>query len=260
MLDRVGALRRSAEEVTGFCRDLTAEQWAAPSRAKGWTVQDTVAHLGGAAHALFGPASLRLLGSKDIERTNDEFVERARGTTAANVLAEFETWTGRLATMAAALLRTPVAAAPLPLGELGRFPARLLLSSAFVFDQQTHLRFDLAPALDLPAPAADPRCTALVNEWMFAVLANQLSSARPAWLNRPLTVVLHGPGGGTWRIGVGGAVTEANGVADSAARIEGTVAQFPAWGTRRTPWRECEVEVSGDERLGTALLDEMNII
>jgi uncharacterized protein (TIGR03083 family) len=275
-LDRAAALRREHAEIVRFCRQLGDEEWRAPSAAPGWRVQDVVAHLGGSCHAIFTPTSLKLLSSKDIERTNDVLVARRRDWEPARVLGEFERWGRRLATLTSVLSRTPVAGVPAPLGELGRFPAAVLLSSAFLFDQHTHLRHDIAPALGRPAPATDGLRMSLVLEWMFAVLGNQLRAARPPWLTRPISISLAGAGGGRWRIGVDGGVTAvgpavgtvvdpAVGMAagtdrDSVTHIAGAAAEFPGWATLRAPWRERDVRIEGDEALGAALLDHMNVV
>jgi len=261
VLDRPAALWRECAEIVRFCRELTDEEWLAPSRAPGWRVQDVVAHLGASCHALFTPASLKLIGSKRIERTNDEFVDARREWAPARVLAEFELWSRRLRPLSLALDRTPLGRLPVPLGELGRFPARLLLNSALVFDQHTHLRHDLAPALGRPAPRTDELRIAVVLEWMIAVLGNQLRQARPSWLNRPIALSLGGPGGGRWRIGVDGTVTTAPADSgDSAVHIAGAAAEFPEWGTARSSWRDRDVKIDGDVDLGVALLDSLNVV
>ena len=260
-LDRTAALRREHAEIVRFCRQLSDEEWGTPSAAPGWRVQDVVAHLGGSAKAIFTPTSVKLLTSKDIERSNDELVARRRDWAPARILAEFDQWGRRLVTLAGALSRTPVAALRLPLGELGRFPASLLLNSAFVFDQHTHLRYDSAPALGRPAPESDELRVSVVLEWMFAVLANQLRAARPAWLDRPIAISLSGPGGGRWWVGVdGGVAADPVGAGDTAAHIAGTAQEFPGWATTRTPWREGNVRIEGDAALAGALLDSMNVV
>jgi uncharacterized protein (TIGR03083 family) len=260
-LDRPAALRREHAEIVRFCRELGAEEWRAPSAAPGWRVKDVVAHLGGSCHAIFTPTSLKLLSSKDIERTNDVLVEQRRDWEPARVLGEFERWGRRLGTMTSVLCRTPVARVPAPLGELGRFPAAVLLSSAFVFDQHTHLRHDIAPALGRPAPATDELRMALVLEWMFAVLGNQLRAARPTWLTRPISISLAGVGGGRWRIGADGGVSAAPDAGGyDAAHITGSAVEFPDWATTRAPWRERDVRIEGDEALAAALLDHLNVV
>ena len=47
--------------------------------AAGWRVQDVVAHMASTYRALFGPAALELMRSKDIERTNEVLLDSRRG-------------------------------------------------------------------------------------------------------------------------------------------------------------------------------------
>ena len=54
-MDPVGALRRERTELMRMCRDLDAGEWKSPSAAPGWRVQDVVAHMGSAFHAMFSP-------------------------------------------------------------------------------------------------------------------------------------------------------------------------------------------------------------
>jgi len=258
-LDRSAALRRQCADVIGFCRELGEADWSRPSAARGWRVKDVVAHLAASCHAIFTPASVTLLLSKDIERSNDFYVDQRRDWKPERVLAEFERWSRRLAALSGAVSRTPVAKVPLPLGELGKFPAAVLLSSAFVFDQHTHLRYDLAAALGRPSPRIDQERAALVLEWMLAVLSNQLRAARPPWLDRPLSLSLTGAGGGTWVVATDGRIhpgAEPRG----EARIAGHVEDFPGWGTARTSWRDADVKISGDEALASRFLDSLNIV
>jgi uncharacterized protein (TIGR03083 family) len=186
-MDWTEALRRECDEMTRFCRDLSVEDWRTPSAAEGWRIQDVVAHIGGALHSFFTPASLKLVITKDIERTNDEFVEARYTWSPAEVLAEFERWQPRVVRMAGVVNRTPAAKLPMPLGELGMFPLSLVLGGALVFDLHTHLGHDMAPALGRPVPETDELRMSAVLAWMFAVLANQLRSASTVWLDRPLT-------------------------------------------------------------------------
>lgn len=258
-VDWTEALRRECAEMTRFCRELSVEEWRRPSAADGWRIQDVVAHVGGAMHSLFTPASVKLVITKDIERTNDEFVEARYTWSPAEVLAEFERWQRRVVRLAGVVNRTPAGKLPLPLGELGRFPLSLVLGGALVFDQHTHLRHDMAPVLGRPVPETDELRMSAVLAWMFAVLANQLRSASPAWLDRPLTVTLDGPGGGSWQIGADGAI-EAGAGADSAAQISGSAIDFPSWATCRSAWRTHDVEIAGDGAYGARFLDAVNVV
>lgn len=91
-IDPVGALRRERCELLTICRDLSDADWQAQSATDGWRVQDVIAHMGSSYRALFGPAALELMRSKDIERTNDVFVDRRREWPPSRILAEYERW------------------------------------------------------------------------------------------------------------------------------------------------------------------------
>ena len=72
--DRVRAFRDERAGVLAFCESLAPADWRMNSRAQGWSIHDVVAHMGAGAHAMFGPAAVKLMRGKDIERLNDEMV------------------------------------------------------------------------------------------------------------------------------------------------------------------------------------------
>jgi uncharacterized protein (TIGR03083 family) len=257
-MDRVSALKNERAELLKLCRGLDAAEWQAPSAAAGWRVQDVVAHLGSAFHALFGAAALQLMRSNDIERTNDVFVDERRDWTPVQVLAEYEPWSQRVIRLMSLVSRTPLARAPIPLGELGRFPVGLF-AGALVFDHHAHLRHDITPALGRPAPGTDANRMAVILEWMLAVLGNQLRAARPGWLDRAVSLTFTGPGGASWVVHPGGAVTSGP-AAGSAAQITASALEFPEWGTARAAWRERDVTITGDTEYGTRFLDAVNVV
>ncbi|WP_433567218.1 maleylpyruvate isomerase N-terminal domain-containing protein [Nocardia sp. CA-151230] len=258
--ERVSAFRRERAEVVSLCKDLDDAEWRTQSRAAGWRVHDVVAHMGSGCRAVFGPAVVTFMRSADVERTNEVFVIRRREWSSARVLAEYERWSRYLATGSALLARTPVKRMRLPLAELGRFPAGLLLPGAMLFDHHIHLRFDIAPALGRTVPPTDPVRMAGVVEWMFAVLSNQLRSAENDWLAYPLDIVLNGSGGGIWRVHPGGAVTAGCARGAAAATVEGQVDEFPEWATSRAAWRDRSVRISGDENYAARFLDSVNVV
>jgi len=257
-LDRRGAFEAERSQVLAFCDALGPADWRMSSCAEGWSIQDVVAHMGAGAHAMFGPAAVKMMRGTDIEKLNDEMVDARRRRSPHQVLSEYRRWTGVFATVFAPVVSTPVGGMALPLAELGRFPARLFLS-ALVFDTYTHLRHDMAPALGRRIADADANRMAVTLEWMMAVLDNQLRAARPSWFDRPLSITLAGPGGGIWLVEPSGAVTA--GRNDPAAvAISGVALEFPEWGTRRAGWRDRDVDIAGDTEYGAAFLDEMNIV
>ena len=257
-LDRRGAFKAERAQVLAFCDALGPADWRMDSCAEGWSIKDVVAHLGSGAHAMFGPAAAKLMRGTDIEQLNDEMVDARRYRSAPQVLDEYRRWTGVFAKVFPTVVNTPLGGMPLPLAELGRFPLRMFLS-ALVFDTYTHLRHDMAPALGHQVSAADANRMAVTLEWMMAVLDNQLRAARPAWLDRPLSITLAGPGGGTWLVEASGAVTA--GRSDPAvAAIRSVAVQFPEWGTRRAGWRDRDVDIAGDCDYAAAFLDEINVV
>jgi len=255
------ALRQERASFLGFCNDLAPDEWATESRAAGWRIQDVVAHLGSGCHAMFGPSVLTMVTSSDIEGTNDIFVARRRHWEPARVLAEYRVWSRRMITAAKIVCWTPARKVAVPLAELGRFPLDLLLFGAMTFDQHVHLRHDMAPALDRSVPESDANRVAVVLRWMFAVLQNQLSRSRPDWLDRPIGIVLDGPGGGSWIVDVNHATSWENAdIAEVHTWISSTSLAFPVWATSRARWSDCDVNIKGDQNYGAAFLDSVNVV
>lgn len=57
--DRRSAFSDVRDEVLRFCESLSPADWRMNSRARGWSVQDVVAHMAAGCHALFSPAAVR---------------------------------------------------------------------------------------------------------------------------------------------------------------------------------------------------------
>lgn len=258
--NRTIALRAERLEVVRFCSDLSPEEWSAPSNATGWRVQDVVAHLGSGCHSLFTPSAVSMLFSKDIERTNDTMVAARRSWEPKLVLDEYARWSARVARLSSVASSTPLARIRLPLAELGSFPLDLLLGAAMVFDQHTHLRFDIAPAIGRAAPPTDANRMAVVLEWMLAVLSNQLRHTPLDWMDRPVSLTLTGPGGGGWSIAADGTITPGLSEDAPGAEIVASAEQFPEWATRRAPWQDRSIAIGGNREYGERFLDAVNVV
>lgn len=255
--NRHAAFKAERAELLAFCRALGPADWRMDSRAEGWSIADVVAHMGSGCHAMFSPALLKLVRAENIEQANDALVDRRRDRPPAQVFGEYRRWS-RAFSGTIPVLTGPLKRVQAPLAELGRFPMRLL-PSAMVFDHHTHLRHDMAPALGLPAPDTDANRMAAVLEWMTAVLANQLRTERPVWLDRPIAIALTGPGGGVWRVESDGRLTPGLSEA-TAAHITGVALEFPEWGTRRAQWRERDITITGAADYGARFLDAVNVV
>ncbi|MGH9039505.1 MAG: maleylpyruvate isomerase family mycothiol-dependent enzyme [Acidimicrobiia bacterium] len=260
-IDRVGALRREREDVLAFCRLLSDDEWNVPSTCPGWSVQDVLAHLTATVHGVFTPWLLRIIRTKDVERNNDADVESRRNRAPAEVLAEYETWSGRVPTLMQAGQLPGVGLTPFPLGNIGRYPLALI-TSAMVFDHHTHLRHDMAPALGRPSPPTDEGRMGCVLEWMMAVLP-QVGRQELAFMDRPVRLTLEGRGGGTWGVlprPGGKIVSEAGPIVGAVAHITGLAEEFPMWATNRTPWRDHDLKLEGDEDYATRFLDALKVV
>ena len=152
--DRGAAFKAERAAMLAFCATLAPADWRMNSRAEGWSIQDVVAHLAAGCHAVFSPAAGKVLRSNDIERANDVMVDSRRDRSSTEVLAEYRRWSRVFGATLTAVGRTPLGGLPVPLADLGKFPARLMLG-ALVFDHHTHLRHDMAPALGRPVPGTD---------------------------------------------------------------------------------------------------------
>ena len=259
-MDRLAAMRSEREACLRFCRQLTPEQWQAPSAAEGWRIQDVVAHMGGIAHEFFTPTMAKVIRARSIERHNDQTVERRAAKGPDEILSEYETWTGRLGRLLAVANKTPLGKAPFKLAEMGWYPMGVL-ASAVVFDTHTHLRHDMAAALEAEPPPTDANRMASLLEWMFAVMERHRRE-ETSWLDRPVGLTLTGPGGGTWRIAPleGGRLQARAGDATGVAtHITGSSEDVPRWVTGREPWQKSSLEITGDHDYATRFLDTLRL-
>jgi uncharacterized protein (TIGR03083 family) len=254
----VAALRAEGAEMLNFTSSLTDDEWTAPSAAAGWRIADVVAHIGATARSFYTPAGLRPIFAASLEQVNEDPVDRRRDWTRAEVMAEYQRASRRATTLLDVVRRTPATRARVRLAELGRYPMGLMIGGALVFDHHTHLRHDMAPALDRPAPPTDTDRMRAVLTWMIAVLSNQVSQTPVARLDGRVALTLTGPGGGTWCIDQAGGLAPSNGAV--AAHITAPALTFPDWGTQRSSWRDSDVTVTGDTELAARFLDAVNII
>jgi hypothetical protein len=139
-----------------------------------------------------------------------------------------------------------------------------ILPSTFLFDAYCHLRHDvLAPTgpIERPQPPRDEQRLRPTLEWMLAGLPWMCADALAPVVQRPLTLELSGPGGGTWTIAPSPERVSVTEGADpsGAATVRSTTHDFVVWGTKRRPWRD-SVEVEGDEAYAAAVLDAVKII
>lgn len=253
-------VRAERGTVIEFCAGLDDQQWAAPSAAPGWSVAEVVMHMTILARAVLAPGAAAFAATRDLERLNEQLVDDKRSHTTKHVLPDFETWSKR-GERALSLITAPgLRRIGFPIGELGWY--RLdLIPAMLIFDWHTHLRHDIAAALDLAPPPTDPLRMGAVTTWLTALLERSHREAL-AWLDAPVALTLTGPGGGTWRIDprAGQLRVRRGRAAGAAAHIAALALEFPQWGTRRLPWRAGAVAITGDAELGARVLDSINLV
>jgi hypothetical protein len=202
----------------------------------------------------------------DTEGAMEVPVAERRGWPVADVLSEYETFSGQVADTTATFQDPPLAETLLPLADLGTHPMAIM-SNMFLFDVYCHLRNDiLAPngPVDRPEPPRDETRLRPTVEWMLAGLPWMSADALRPILDRPIAFELTGPGGGVWTIAPAdetseGRVKVSEGSSSGvAATATSTTHDFVIWGTRRGPWADF-VKLNGDVEYATRVLDAVNI-
>ena len=260
----VEGFRAEREAILEIARSLSDEEWNSPSDCAGWTTRDVLAHMAATLHGVVDPAYLPDM-TAGTEGAMETPVELRRQRPVADVLDEYETYSGQAADVFAAVQAPGVGKTPLPMGDLGTH-TMAMLPATFLFDAYTHLRVDmLSPygSIERPEPPRDARRLGPTIEWMLAGLPWMCSDALATLVDRPLQLELTGTGGGTWSFAPGGddgrmAITPGQ-TSDAAATVRSDAHDFVIWGTQRRPWRDF-VALSGDGEYAASVLDAVNVI
>jgi len=134
----VEGLRAEREAILEIANSLSDDEWNAPSDCEGWAVRDVIAHMGSIFHGIADPSKMIDL-TAGTEVSMEAPVAERRAWPVADVLAEYETFSGQVADMGATLQDPPMSETMLPMGDLGTHPMALM-PSTFVFDGYCHLR------------------------------------------------------------------------------------------------------------------------
>lgn len=258
--EAVEVLAAESRDLVKLCRTLTQEEWDAPSGCAGWRVQDVVAHMA----SLFHPsvtAVRGLMGGEPVEELNDRLVGMRRGWEPQRQLAEYETWSRRSIRVMGLAQRPPLSRLQVTMGELGRHRLHLL-ANATAFDHYAHLHLDvLMPSgpIDRSDLVVDPIRLGPVVEWMLQIIP-PLCDQPLAWLEQPVGLKLHGPGGGSWTVSPGSAgLSVEPGLTEVAATVVSTSPEFVVWATGRSPWRDIDIGIDGDPQLAERFLDDLRV-
>lgn len=261
-VEGVASLELAIADLRAVLDTLDEEEWAAQSGCAGWRTQDLVAHLGSNLKQLVEPAppsdpppDLRA------EELMELMVEPRKSWTAAEVHDEFERYADAAVAVLWSMQEEPAASAPVTLAELGTWPAHQL-ADAYAFDGYCHLRSDLlAPRGSVHRqvlPPDDARLSPVIG-WMLLGLPQMCRDAL-AFVERPVGLLLDGPGGGAWTMARGDGLLEVQpGLADPAVTVRSTSESFVDWATRRATWKD-QVTLDGDAVLGERVCDALDIV
>jgi uncharacterized protein (TIGR03083 family) len=261
----VDGFRAERAAILDLAGTLTDDEWNAPSDCAGWAVRDVLAHMASVLHGVVEPSAMPDL-SGGTEAGMEAPVAERRKLPVADVVAEYETYSEQAANTFAMFQEPPLSQNELPMGELGTHPMSML-ASTFLFDAYCHLRNDiLGPngPIDRPEPPRDEQRLRPTVEWMIAGLPWMCVDAL-AVVDRPLTLRLKGPGGGTFTLqpGRGERIEITDDTGDAAAAAAATVKSgdhdFVVWGTKRRPWQSFVV-IEGDEGYAAKVLDAFKVI
>jgi hypothetical protein len=272
-MEAIEALTAEVALADELAAGLSAAEWDEPSDCAGWRVQDVYAHMASVFHQVADPSTTPEGAGDDAEETAELMLEPRRPWTPGDVMAEYREWSVKGIDALTALQSPPMSEAVVPLGNLGKHPLHIL-ADALVFDHYCHLRNDILRPngpIDRPAFPSDELRLRPIMTWMLTGLP-QMCANGLAVVDRPVNLVLDGPGGGTYVLrpgsaSAGGADTEDVFVliepgsdAGAAATVTSGTHAFVCWGTKRRDWRELGVQVEGDEDYAASILDAVNVI
>jgi uncharacterized protein (TIGR03083 family) len=250
------------DAILTVAQGLTAQEWDRPSASVGWSVRDVLGHMACTVHGVVDRAYLPDTSVKT-DRGMEPTVTERRSLPIDAVVDEYETYSAQAADLFARVQADGVATL-MPMGEFGTHP-RSILPNLYLFDAYTHLRNDiLAPAgaIERPEPARDEMRLRPTVEWMLAELPCMCADALGV-VDRPLALVLDGPGGGAWTIAPGGPEGRVEiGVGagtDAAATVRSNDHDFVMWGTKRSAWPDA-VTIDGDGAYAALVLDAIHVV
>jgi len=260
----VDGFRAEREAILTVAHSLGDDEWNAPSGCAGWAVRDVMGHMACTLHGVIDPAFLPNM-AEGTEASMEPAVAERRSWPIEKVLEEYGTYSEQAAALFAGVQDPPLADTLLPMGDLGTHPMSIL-PATFLFDAYCHLRHDiLVPrgSIDRPEPPRDEQRLRPTVDWMLAGLPWMCADGLRPVVDRPIVLVLDGPGGGSWTIAPGGEegrVALTDGAAtDAAVTVRSVDHDFVLWGTQRASWRD-SVKIDGDDAYAARVLDAVNII
>ncbi|MEV7392790.1 maleylpyruvate isomerase N-terminal domain-containing protein [Streptomyces sp. NPDC091215] len=264
-LRATAALASLSQSVLGLESVLDDADWAQPSACPGWTNHDLLIHLTCTFREIVEPETLPAPFQGSIERTNDVAVAAFRSEHPGRTLDAYRRLSYPALDSLAAMQTRPAAFEVVDFDDAGSHPAHLAADS-LALDHYCHLRRDLTAPRGSAARFtidADGTVMSASLAWLLAGLPQMSPLRLSSVLTRPVVLALDGPGGGNWTLVPGpderGITAEAGTPPTAAARVGTTAESFLLWGTHRQPWRDTDLDVTGDRDLGREVLDVLHV-
>lgn len=256
------------DELDALLDGLSEAQWDTATSLPGWNVRDVVAHIVGTESMLQGAAtpesdidvSALEHVRNDIGVLNEHWVRRLRGTSAAELLAEYRAVTDQrrkaLSDMAVSDWNAPTSTPAGP-DTYGRF------MRVRVFDCWIH-EHDIRDAVDRPATDAELRgpASAQALDEVAASMGFVVGKLGGAPDGSRVNIELTGPLARTINVAVVGRghVVEDFGSDDPTAGLRLDGLGFTRLCGGRTPAESVEVEYNGDEAVGRRIVAHLNYV
>ncbi|MCZ7528012.1 MAG: maleylpyruvate isomerase family mycothiol-dependent enzyme [Acidimicrobiia bacterium] len=260
LVDQLEAVWASMEALAA---ELSPEEWGRPTACPGWTVQDQIAHVIGIESTILGrpgpePATVDASHvHNDIGRVNEAWVDSRRPRSGAEVLEELrEVTAARIAGLRALPPEGFDAESWTPVGP---GTVRDLLPFR-VFDSWVHEQ-DVREAVGRPGHLEGPVAEAAVDRLVAAMPYVVGKKVRPGE-GATVAFEVTGPVRRSFVVGVEGGrarILEGHG-GEPTARLAMDARTFCRLGCGRLAPTGAKVTVEGDEAVGRAVLERMNIL
>jgi len=233
MSHTIEAIAEERRVVLELCSRMPEAVWAKASGCAGWSVQDLVSHMACSYWLAVDPSNLPDPGGLPAERAADLYVESRRSMTPDEVVADYESVSGKGLEVLSALEGQDV---DIPIGDVGTYPASIV-PTAFAFEAFVHVRYDLF-APDGPLQGEPPPCDELrlapTLDWIEVAVPQQNPDLLDG-LRTGVEIALTGLCPRALRFGDGDGATVTS---DSQA--------FVRWVTQRGNWEQLGVHAEGD--------------
>jgi uncharacterized protein (TIGR03083 family) len=259
-------MQLATADIITVAKSLSADEWALPSAAEGWSVHDVVAHAGNLLTVVMQAVAGELVtpDGMGIEELNDVQVAEAKEKTPEELIEFLESQLAKAVPVFTPLQDEPYYSMEAALLDLGIYQLHAVVDM-FTFDFTTHLRFDILAPRGPVTRNMEPLGEAVLGSaisWLLGGIP-KMQKDLGAHLDGPVGLVLTGPAATSVVFSpVDGGIVITDMDKESsfplAATVSSPTSDFLAWSTTRLPWRE-SVAIRGDGIVAGHFFDALNL-